>query len=134
MRIRIVSSTLLLMLAAGCGAYTCVDVHSDCAPLYAPTWDNVYEQTIVPSCATAGAGCHAGEGAQGDLVLEAKAEAYRQLVDGQEPRVLAGDAGCSLLVIRIEHSNGDRVMPPGLQMSEEERCAIRQWVEQGAQE
>lgn len=103
-----------------------------CSPLYAPTFDNIYDRTLAKTCALSGGSCHAAEGQAGGLSFESIDAAYDHLTTGEPPRVIAGDAACSLFVERIEATD-DRVMPPGSPLSEAERCAVEQWIENGAQ-
>ena len=108
--------------------FECVeDLDLDCTPLYEPTFDAVYAETLEPTCGQGSFSCHSSGGARGGLVFEDPDESYDLLLDG---RVVPGDAACSLLVIRLEHDRFE--MPPGEPLSEEERCAIRQWVAAGA--
>lgn len=47
--------------------------------------------------------------------------------------VIAGDAACSELMVRLDTEDDARRMPPGAQpLDESERCAIAQWIENGA--
>ncbi len=126
---------VLVALTTGCSGCSgddpeCVDVEvANCAPLYHPTWEEVFSRTIAPRCAVEGGACHSGSDAKGGLRMDDIDETYSQLVgDG---RVLPGDASCSLLVIRIEGGGG--VMPPGTPLSDAERCAVETWVADGAQ-
>ena len=127
-----------LLSASGCGqpapSGECVsglDV-ATCSPLYPPTFDDVYERTLAKTCALSGASCHAAEGQAGGLSFESADAAYDHLTGGEEPRVIAGDAACSPLVERIEATDEARVMPPGSPLSDAERCAVEQWIENGA--
>ena len=124
---------LLLCLVAGCGGgWDCVEVDTDCEPLYEPTFDAVHANTLGPTCSLSGGGCHASEGAQGDLVLEDADTAYAHLTQGNDPRVVPGDPACSLLTIRLEQSDAKDAMPPGSPLDTAERCAVQQWVAAGA--
>lgn len=110
----------------------CVDVDTSCTPLYEPTFDNVYTNTLAVSCAVGNGTCHTDDGqtVAGGLGFATADEAYAALT-GSAERVLGGDASCSLLVSRIEASGSDG-MPPGSPLPEAERCAIMQWVANGA--
>ncbi|MFO0591028.1 MAG: c-type cytochrome domain-containing protein [Polyangiaceae bacterium] len=129
-----------IALASGCGQPSnsgsgeCVaDLDpAACSPLYPPTFDNVYARTLAKTCALSGGSCHAAEGQAGGLSFESADAAYEHLTSGTKPRVIAGDAACSLIVERIEATD-DRVMPPGSPLSDAERCAVEQWIENGAQ-
>lgn len=127
----------MLQVLAGCGSDDaeagppeCVTVNLDCAPLYQPTFDEVFARTLESSCASGGGSCHGSSGKRGGLTLTDVDEAHAALVSGG--RVLPGDAACSELVVRLEGAGESWSMPPGRQLSEAERCAIRQWVDRGA--
>jgi hypothetical protein len=111
----------------------CVEVAGACSPLYEPTFENVYNETLSKKCSVANAACHSGAAAKGGLSLEGIDEAYDGLVNSNPPRVLVDDPGCSVLAIRIESENPSYVMPIGARMSDPERCAILQWIQDGAQ-
>lgn len=123
----------LALLVAGCGGgWNCVEVDDTCAPLYEPTFDNVYTNTLQPTCGVAGGGCHSSEGAQAGLVFDDPDDAYEALTAGDSPIVTPGDPSCSLLIIRLEQSDPDDAMPPGSPLDAAERCAVAQWVAAGA--
>ena len=117
-----------LLLLAACGSGTCVDVTADCDALYEPTFDNLHERTLVPSCALEG-GCHAADSAAGGLDLSEIETAY----DALGGTLDADELGCNTLIARIDSDQDDFVMPPGSALPLAERCAIRQWVDAGAQ-
>ncbi|MCA9652945.1 MAG: hypothetical protein KC501_23720 [Myxococcales bacterium] len=131
-----------LMLAGGCepdddddGGPSCVERDAaTCAPLYEPTWDRVFTQTIQPSCGTAGAACHASaqaSGASGGFVVTDMAATHSALLDGGF--VVPGDEACSDLMVRLDTDDTSYLMPPGSQpIDEGERCAVAQWIAQGA--
>lgn len=126
-------SAVLAASGSGCSddAPACIEVSvEDCQPLYEPTFDNVYERTLAPSCGVAGSQCHAREGARGGLVFADVDEAHALLTDGR--RVIPGDAQCSELAVRIE-STGALQMPPQTRLPEAERCSILQWIANGAE-
>ncbi|MSP25303.1 MAG: hypothetical protein EXR75_09100 [Myxococcales bacterium] len=100
----------------------------DCTPLYAPTFDNVFTNTLSKSCGIGGAACHTSAGNKGGLALDDQDGAYAMLLDG---RVVAGDPACSLLMARLEAA-GESAMPPGSPLSEAERCSIAAWIRAGA--
>ncbi len=124
-------------IALGCGpsapVFECVKgLDLACAPLYDPTFDQVFNRTLHPTCAQPGSNCHASEGAKGGLVFEDASASFALLMgdtDGRA-RVIAGDAACSLIVERL--ASADLGMPPGGPLSDAERCAIVQWIEAGA--
>lgn len=116
---------------AGCSSTPeCAEsVPSQCAPLYEPTFDNVFSRTLVRSCAQTGGACHATDGAQGGLVFADADAVHAALLAGDYIR--PGDAACGQLIVRIEDLMGE-VMPPGDPLTEAERCAIRTWAQRGA--
>lgn len=129
----------LLVLSSGCSspdpAPGCVEgLDLACAPLYSPTFDNVFTRTLQPTCAQAGASCHAAEGKQGGLAFDDPDSAYAELVGSASKQgvVVPGDPSCSALVERLETAEASRRMPPGNPLSAAERCAIVQWIHDGA--
>lgn len=127
------------MLSAGCGddsgALMCVEINPQCTPAYEPTWDNIYRFVISQSCAAEGVACHGRDGLKGNLGLFTQLDAYQGLVGGagDKPRVLKGDAACSILTERIETDDTARRMPfLGAKLSEGDRCAIEKWIAAGA--
>ncbi|MFT7624830.1 MAG: putative membrane protein [Myxococcota bacterium] len=108
-----------------------VELPADCTTLYEPTFDNVHTRTLQVSCALAGGACHAAEGGQGGLVLAGIDDAYSNLLGAG--RVIADDAASSLLLQRLYTTDGSKRMPPGNALSDEERCAVLQWVNNGAE-
>ena len=135
---RISSLLAGIVLACGCSdsepAQACVQtLDLACAPLYSPTFDQVYARTLQPTCALAGASCHSSEGAMGGLVFADPDSAYEALLgqSGAAARVVAGDAACSELVERL-YAPGAQVMPPGSPLADAERCAVVQWIQNGA--
>jgi len=117
-----------LSCAPSAPAPTCVDVSVDCAPLYDPTFEQVFTRTLRPTCAASGFACHAAKGAQGGLVFEEQRDAYARV----SRTVVAGDPRCSELVRRVTSTDPDVAMPPGKQLVAAEQCAIIQWVAAGA--
>ena len=115
------------LAGAGCSGDDCVEVPETCTPQYEPTFDAVYANTLSASCALGG--CHGGTSTTSDLSMGSTAdEAYAALSAGY---VEPGDPGCSLVVAHLEPGGlGD--MPPGDVLSEEERCAVRTWIAEGA--
>ncbi|MDD9936702.1 MAG: hypothetical protein OXT09_24030 [Myxococcales bacterium] len=110
----------------------------DCAPTFAPTFEGFFDNQLSTTCGSTGTGvsCHGPDGAQGELVLDDADTAYDQLLgpgtDG-EPRVIPNDPECSPLIQRLESDDPTFVMPVGGKLSDGERCAVRQWVANGAQ-
>lgn len=107
----------------------CITVDSSCAPLYTPTFANVYTMTIRPSCGPTNSSCHSASG-EGGLSFADEQTAYDNLLGG---RVTAGDPGCSEFVVRTSSPGADYQMPPGGALSAPARCALLQWVQNGAQ-
>ncbi len=128
-------AAMALVLLSGCKG-ECVTVSTDCAPLYSPTFDNVFSHTLSPTCASVGSSCHSASGGKGGLVFDSADHAYGQLVGVSGPtgreRVIAGDPHCSLLVEKIESTSAGVQMPPGSPLSAAEKCAIEQWIGAGA--
>jgi hypothetical protein len=115
---------MVLLALLSCGE-DCVELPADCTPQYPPTFDRVWEETLLPTCALSG--CHAT--GQGGLTMGTTAdEAYAALLDGY---VVPGDPGCSVIVSRIEPT-GEGGMPPGSVLAEEERCSVETWIADGA--
>jgi len=126
---------MILLAAGGCGDDGCLDeVVTDCDVLYPPVYDQIFANTFQPTCGEAGTACHAPEGAHNGLVFADPDEAYGLLLgqEGAPARVLPDQPECSLLRRRLESGDDDFVMPPGMPLSEPERCTIRQWVAAGA--
>jgi hypothetical protein len=117
---------VIWLWTAACGD-PCVEIPTECAPLYEPTWDAVYTNTVSSSCALAG--CHGGGSAGGELALgDDPAAAYAALLE----YVVPGDPACSAVVDHLEPTGiGD--MPVGAPLGENERCAIREWIAAGAE-
>jgi len=124
-------STGVLAILVGCGSATCEPLDTDCAPLYAATFDEVHENTLQTSCGLGGGTCHSSEGGAAGLVLDGGPDAaYGALVDGGLVDLEAPE--CSSILDRVDPVNPGNSMPPGDMLSETERCAIRQWVSAGA--
>ena len=104
-----------------------------CAPLYAPTFTDIYSRRLSTTCSSGGGACHGaseGRGGRGGLTLDDADSAYQGLVD--EGRVTPGDADCGDLVERLTTSDPGTLMPPGSPLPDSESCAIRQWISDGA--
>jgi hypothetical protein len=117
----------------------CVDPEVDsCQPLYAPTFANVYANTIMPTCAAAGTACHANPEALGarpnGLYFADPDQAHEVLLGAKEGALIRpGDPGCSEVIVRLGSDDPLVVMPPGATgLRAEERCSIAQWIDQGA--
>lgn len=124
---------LLVGLALACdpGPETADNLDPSCAPLYEPTFDNVFDNTLLGTCGQAGTFCHATEGAKGQLVLDDREGAYAALVQSTPPRVVPGDPSTSVVMVRLETGDSG-AMPPGQPLSIAERCAVQQWIALGA--
>ncbi|MBC7977181.1 MAG: hypothetical protein H7138_19575 [Myxococcales bacterium] len=107
----------------------CITVDTSCAPLYPPTFENVYSMTLQTTCGSERSACHSAAGRAGGMSFEDPAHAYAALVNG---RVLPRDPACSQVIVRTSSVGEDYQMPPGDPMSEAERCALIQWVQRGA--
>lgn len=121
----------LAVLPIGCandGFPACITVDTSCAPLYAPTFDNVYTTTLKNTCGSDVNSCHSALGASG-VSFATEAAAYEALIHGQ---VTPGDPGCSPMVVVTSAVGARYQMPPGDPLSPQERCALLQWVEAGA--
>jgi hypothetical protein len=113
----------------------CLDeLELECAVTYEPTFEAIFENRIQGTCGGGGRSCHSSSGAHAGLVMDEIDLAYDGLLglDGSKARVLPGDPECSLMVRRLESNDEDFQMPPGDKLSEGERCAIRQWIANGA--
>jgi hypothetical protein len=117
----------------------CVEIDATgCSPLYPPTFDDVLTRTLVPSCASGGGSCHANASAlgaadHGFFVDDTDATHARLVEDrGDATFVVAGDAACSQVIVRLLVDDDDLRMPPGSQLSATEVCSVAQWIEQGA--
>jgi hypothetical protein len=135
------SVSILLLAAcaavalAGCPGndeLTCIEVEPTCAPLYPPTWENVFTNTLERKCGTGGSGCHEGASAQGGLRLDDSLAAYNALISPAHDYVLLTDPGCSQLLTRVYTTSSSLRMPRGSNLPEAERCALQQWVLAGA--
>jgi hypothetical protein len=117
------------------GVLTCAEINPQCTPAFDPTWDNVHRFVISKSCAAEGPGCHGSQGKQGGLDMSSQMAAYEGLVNGVggKPRVMKGDASCSVLTERIETDDANKRMPKlGQKLPDGDRCAIEKWIAAGA--
>jgi hypothetical protein len=105
-------------------------VDTACQPGYVPTFTNVYKNNLEQGCGGLRSGCH---GAGNDVRFDSQQVAYDQLLDATRPLVQPGNPSCSELIVRIEGIGEDYQMPPGDPLSASHRCAIIQWVLDGAQ-
>ena len=111
---------------------TCLEpLDLQCPPLYEPTYEQVFRQTLMPKCGVGNGSCHDPSGGKGGLVIsEFLPATHEALLD--HDRVLPGDPECSLLIRAVEGHPSTSAMPPGAPLSNEERCALIQWVASGA--
>ncbi len=107
----------------------CITVDTSCAPLYPPTFDNVYTMTLRDSCGSARSSCHSAAGLKGGMTFQDEQHAFDSLIAG---RVMPGNPGCSKIVVRTSSPGADYQMPPGDPLSPAARCALIQWVQNGA--
>jgi hypothetical protein len=122
----------VLGVLAGCPSDpppACITVDTMCQPGYVPTFDNVYKNTLQTSCGSTRSSCHSASGRAGGMSFESVDVAYSQLLDG---RVKPGDPGCSKMVVRTSSPGEDYQMPPGDPLDVPARCALIQWVQNGA--
>lgn len=124
-------SAVLAGCISGGGAGGCApdEAPLDCTPSTEPSWTGIYQTIIEPSCTGGSTGCHGQWGKQGDLDLSTSQIAYTELLG--EARVLPGEPSCSLLVWRLEGTQG-AVMPLSGALSSAEICAVKQWIVAGA--
>jgi hypothetical protein len=131
---RITVAAVAIAMLAACPAdhLECFDVDPTCQPLYAPTWDNVFANTLHPKCGTGGGACHEGTSARGGLRLDDHDLAYSSLTAPGKDYVMVDDVPCSQVIERIYASSADLRMPRGSSLPDAERCAIAQWILAGA--
>ncbi len=115
------------------GLPECTTLPETCSPLYPPTFDEVFTRTLVPTCGQADGVCHSVEHARGGLAFDATDPdaGYAALLE--KDRVRPGDAACSEFIVRVHVTGRSGSMPPGTALSPEEACALRLWVEKGAE-
>ena len=121
------------VLFAGCSETpppTCTALVLDeaCAPLYQPSFTNVYANTITTDCGSSRGACHA-DGGESKLSFATEQAAYDNLL---RDYVTAGNPECSEMIVRTADVGEDYTMPQGDSLGESERCALQQWVRQGA--
>ena len=107
-------------------------VTATCATLYEPTFDNVYNMTLKPHCGSGARSCHSDAGHAGDMSFATIDQAYSELLEAGQDRVIPGDIACSIMIIRTNSADFDIKMPPGSSLPAAEKCALVQWVAQGA--
>ena len=125
-------AALAMAPLAGCTSDpppSCITVDTTCAPLYAPSFDNIYTMTLRDTCGSAQSSCHSAAGHQGGMSFQDESHAYAALLAG---RVMPGNPGCSKMIVRTDSPGAAYQMPPGDPLSEAARCALIQWVQAGA--
>ncbi len=117
----------------GCaGGEVCVEPPApDCTPLYPPTFDEIYTNTLSKSCSVGEGACHSSSGRSAGLSFGTHDEAYISLRGGLDAPVIPGEPECSMLMARLEMVGQVGQMPPGEPLSEGERCAIATWIRAG---
>ncbi len=99
-----------------------------------PTFSDVFENTIKGTCTNPG--CHGSMNPQNGLVLDDEATAYTDLLAENaahtEARVIPGNVTCGELIVRLETANESWSMPQGGHLTDQELCAIRHWIADGA--
>ena len=135
----------IALIACGAGddsinaTLACVrDLDEDCEPSIPATFDSLYTNIVQVRCSVSGdsPSCHSAKSKQGGLDLSTPARAYDGLVgktkDGRE-RVLPGDPECSTLMERVEADDDTLRMPRNEErLAAGLRCAIQQWIAEGA--
>jgi hypothetical protein len=148
-----VIATAALCLLLGCGSgddddddgqEKCLTSLPECGAKELPfpaTFDNIYDHVLITTCGSSSTGtsCHYGptdDKAQHGLVLSDPEVAYDHLLGMTQEgraRVIPKDPKCSILMERLESKDPSFRMPVGSQpLSVGQRCAIREWIEQGA--
>jgi hypothetical protein len=107
----------------------CLEVDLECQPLYVPTFENVYTNTLKQGCGSERVACHSREGQKGGMSFEDPETAHAALLAG---RVIPGNPGCSEMIVRTSSPGEPYQMPPGSPLGESTRCALIQWVQAGA--
>lgn len=119
----------------------CIELEFDlatCAPLFPPTFDRIYEEVLAGAdgtsgCAAGGSACHGDAdamGASAGMVFTGDRDAVYATVS---TFIEAGDPSCGPLSVRVQTDDVELVMPPGSSgIAEGARCAIAQWVADGA--
>ena len=120
-------SSVATLFSVGCGG-SAVD----------PTLTSIHDVIISRSCSSES--CHGGSSPEGDLDLSTFESSYASMVGVEsvgEPdftRVVAGDPDNSLLyMVLLGPVGAIDQMPPGYELSADEIEAVRQWIEDGAE-
>lgn len=125
----------VLVVLTGCPAKTdaarCTTPPPEsCAPLYTPTFHELFTRTLAPTCGLPGSSCHGSDGRQHGLAFVDEQEAYDLLTS--KGLVHAGDPACSEMMFRVMSSDPNENMPPGKALDPGAKCVIRQWIANGA--
>jgi len=104
-------------------------VDTACAAGYVPTFDNVYKNTLQPTCGSTMSSCHSASGRAGGMSFQDQQTAYEGLLAG---RVKPGNPACSKMIVRTSSPGEDYQMPPGDPLQAPAACALIQWVQNGA--
>ena len=142
---------MLCTIACGGEEAFCLEIDGNCSPLYEAEFDAVYEQTLVRSCGIGGGSCHSAEGEQAGVMFANADDSWDTLLSDSESSddsdhhdhdhdhdhvdgalVIPGNASCSPLIQILRSDDPAVLMPPGNPLSEEEICAIEQWIDAGA--
>lgn len=107
-------------------------IDESCAPGYVPTFTNIYNNTIKMGCGATTSSCHSAKGHSGGLSMATQDIAYEGLLMAGQNRVIPGDPACSEMIVRTNSPGEDYQMPPGDALTAPARCALVQWVLQGA--
>ncbi len=107
-------------------------IDESCAPGYVPNFTNVYKNTIQMGCGSNKSSCHSAANHAGGLSFATQDIAYEQLLAVGQDRVIPGDPACSEMIVRTNSPGEDYQMPPGDALTAPARCALVQWVLQGA--
>ena len=126
----------LAACAANTPAEACLpEPQAACTPAFNPDFNSIHSNLLAPRCGTAGNNCHGASGKKGNLVLSEPEQAYNALLgrDGTAQRVLPSDPNCSSLMQRLESDDPVQRMPFGeSKLPDGVRCAVRMWIEAGA--
>lgn len=133
-----VALAMTIVVTAGCSSGAdpteCNDaITATCNPQYPPTFQNVYDFTLAPHCGSGARACHSDQGMAGGMSFATIDQAYAELLEPGQDRVIPGDIHCSIMLIRVMSDDNSIKMPRGSSLEPAEQCALIQWVDQGAQ-
>jgi hypothetical protein len=133
-----VALVMTLVVTAGCSSGAdpteCNDATTaECAPQYPPTFQNVFDFTLSQHCGSGARSCHSDAGMAGGMSFATIDQAYAELLEAGQDRVIPGDIHCSIMLIRVMSDDSSIQMPRGSSLGDPEKCALIQWVDQGAQ-